>query len=94
MKITDTRRSLETCTESGWDAVDMLMDEPIDDEWIEGLRRIEGSFVYMKTLRKPFFKLEFHNYVIKGVKGDMFFRLAYHRDYQFLKEEIREILNG
>ncbi len=81
MKITDRRRSLEACTEAGWDAFDLLTEEPLSDEDIESLRRIEGSFLYMKQLKKPFFKIESHNYVIKGVKGDPFFRFAVHRDH-------------
>ena len=45
MKITDRRRSLEACTEAGWDAFDLLTEEPLSDEDIESLRRIEGSFL-------------------------------------------------
>ncbi len=81
MKVTDTRRSLEACTESGWDAIDLLTEKPLEDEDIESLRNMEGSFLYMKQLKKPFFKIENHNYVIKGVRGDTFFRLAAHKDH-------------
>ncbi|MCR4656609.1 MAG: hypothetical protein K5770_10330 [Lachnospiraceae bacterium] len=80
MTITGKRRSLETCTESGWDAYDLMTAGPLSDEDIETLRRLEGSFLYLKNLRKPFFKIESHKYVIKGVKGDNFFRFAAHRD--------------
>ena len=34
----------------------------------------------MKMLKKPFFKVESHHYILKGVKGNTFFRLACHRD--------------
>ena len=81
MKITDRRRSLEPCTESGWDAYDLITEEPLSDEDIESLRRVKGSFLYMKQLKKPFFKIESHNYVIKGVRGDAFFRFAVHKDH-------------
>ena len=81
MKITDRRKSLEACTESGWDAFDLLTEAPLDDEDIESLRQIEGSFLYMKQLKKPFFKIESHNYVIKGVRGDSFLRFAVHKDH-------------
>lgn len=94
MKIIERRRSLETCTEAGWDAIDCLLDQEIDDGFIESLRAIEGSFLYMKMLRKPFFKVESHNYILKGVKGNTFFRLAYHRDSFSESEKIIAILNG
>ena len=81
MKIIDRRKSLEACTESGWDAFDLLTEEPLSDEDIESMRRIEGSFLYLKQLKKPFFKIENHNYVIKGVRGDSFFRFAVHKDH-------------
>ncbi|MBQ9605682.1 MAG: hypothetical protein IJV16_00700 [Lachnospiraceae bacterium] len=81
MKIIDRRKSLEACTEAGWDAFDLLTDEPLSDEDIESLRQVEGSFLYLKQLKKPFFKIENHNYIIKGVKGDPFFRFAVHRDH-------------
>ncbi len=81
MKITDRRRSLEACTESGWDAFDLLTMEPLSDDDIESLRDTGGSFIYMKQLKKPFFKIEDHNHVIKGVRGDSFFRFAVHRDH-------------
>ncbi len=81
MIITGRRKSLEACTEAGWDAFDILTREPLTDEDIESLRIAEGSFLYMRQLRKPFFKIESHNYIIKGVKGDPFFRFAVHRDH-------------
>ena len=94
MKITDRRRSLEACTEAGWDAFDLLTEEPLSDEDIESLRRIEGSFLYMKQLKKPFFKIESHNYVIKGVKGDPFFRFAVHRDHTDEVDRAAALLNS
>lgn len=94
MKIIETRKSLETCTEAGWDAIDCLLDQEIDDAFVESLRAIEGSFLYMKMLRKPFFKVESHNYILKGVKGNTFFRLACHRDFFSETEKIIAILNG
>ncbi|MCR5108826.1 MAG: hypothetical protein K6B28_11770 [Lachnospiraceae bacterium] len=81
MEITGRRRSLENCTESGWDAFDILTGDPLSDEDILSLRVMEGSFLYLKQLKKPFFKIENHDYMIKGVKGDSFFRFAVHRDH-------------
>ena len=94
MKIIETRESLETCTEAGWNAIDCLLDEPMDDGFIESLRAIEGSFLYMKMLRNPFFKVENHNYILKGIKGNSFFRLVFHRDSFPEADRIIAILNG
>jgi hypothetical protein len=94
LKIIETRESLETCTEAGWNAIDCLLDEPMDDSFVESLRAIDGSFLYMKMLRKPFFKVENHNYILKGVKENSFFRLAFHRDSFSEAKKIIAILNG
>jgi len=81
MKIVDRRKSIETCTEAGWDAIDLLCEEALTDEDIRKIGKVGGSFVYMSMLKKPFFKIENHNYVIKGIKGDSHFRMAVHKDY-------------
>ncbi len=80
MKIIDRRASLEPCSESGWDALDFITKDPLSDEDIEAFRALKGSFLYLKSLKKPFFKIEDHGYVIKGVRGDRFFRFAFHRE--------------
>ncbi len=93
MQIVDMRESIERCTESGWDAYDFLVNEAMDDPFIMSLRQMEGSFLYMKSLKKPFFKLESDQYVIKGVKGDAYFRVALHRDLVTKLEEIKQQIN-
>jgi len=94
MKIIDRRRSIEKCTESGWDAFDLMVDEPIDAEYVKRMRCIEGSFLFMSMLRQPFFKIESHNYVIKGVTGDDHFRMAVHKDYLSELDKVVDLLNG
>ena len=44
MRIIGKRKSLETCTEAGWDAFDLLTEAPLTDEDIICLRAVEGSF--------------------------------------------------
>ncbi|MCR5487561.1 MAG: hypothetical protein K6F35_08505 [Lachnospiraceae bacterium] len=80
MEIIGRRKSLTACTESGWDAYDLLTAEPLSDEDIELFREIGGSFLYLKQLKRPFFKVESHSYVIRGSKGESFFRFAAHRE--------------
>lgn len=89
MKIIDKRKSIEQCTESGWDAFDLMLDEAINADYINEMRCIEGSFLFMSMLRQPFFKIESHNYVIKGVTGDDHFRMAVHKDYV---EEVEKVI--
>ena len=80
VRITGRRKSLEPCTESGWEAYDILLEAPLCEEDVLGLKQIDGSYLFLRQLKKPFFKIENHQYVIKGVLGDPFFRVAAHRD--------------
>lgn len=93
MKIIDKRKSLETCTESGWDAFDLMLDEPLTDAFIKKMSAIGGSFIYLSMLKKPFFKVESDYYVVKGIRGDMHFRVAVHKDYPGEVERITQLLN-
>lgn len=94
MKIIGRRKSIEQCTESGWDAIDLMMDEPLDAEYIRKMKAIEGSFLFMSMLRQPFFKIESHNYVIKGVQGDDHFRMAVHKDFLDEVDRVVDLLNS
>ena len=49
--------------------------------FIQGLRAFGGSFVFLPMLKKPFFKLESDNYILKGIQGDTFFRMAVQEDH-------------
>ncbi|HIW20534.1 MAG TPA: hypothetical protein H9887_00705, partial [Candidatus Dorea intestinavium] len=60
MKVIETIRSKERCTESGWDAYDLVLSKPLDDAFIKALRPL-GSLTYLAMLKKPFFKIENNN---------------------------------
>ena len=77
MKILGKQPSREKCAESGWLATDYLLDQPIDREFILSLKPL-GSFVYLDMLKEPFFKIESDYYMIKGVQGKDYFRIAVH----------------
>ncbi len=79
MRIIERTQSSEQCAEAGWTAYDYHTDSPITRNFILSLRPL-GSFLFMERLAKPFFKIEADLYVIKGVLGDSFFRIAFHRD--------------
>ena len=81
MKITGKRPSREKCSESGWFATDYLMDAPIDREFILKLKSL-GGFVYLDMLKQPFFKIENNYYMIKGIEGNDYFRIAVHGKHE------------
>lgn len=87
MKILEITASRERCAEAGWYAYDFILGQPMDDGFIEALRPL-GSFLYMKMLRKPFFKVESEHFLLKGIRGDAFFRMAVHGDYP---EELKKV---
>jgi len=91
MKVKEIIPSRERCAESGWHAFDYLLDAPVTKEDILSLRPL-GSLVYLESLRKPFFKIESHHFIIKGVEGDGFFRVALHQDAKDEQEYINRFI--
>ena len=89
MKVLQIIESRERCAEAGWFAYDFLLDAPLDKEFIRNLRGIGGSFVFLEVLKNPFFKLEADHYILKGVVGNDFFRMAVHGDYA--EEELERV---
>lgn len=92
MKIIEKTASRERCAEAGWFAYDFVLDEKIDREFIYSLRPL-GSFLFLPALKKPFFKIESDHFMIKGIEGEQYFRVAVHMDYP---EELKriEMLHG
>lgn len=91
MKITDRAPSREKCAESGWFAYDYLLDGSIDRDFILQLRPL-GGFVYLDMLKQPFFKIESDYYMIKGIQGNDYFRVAVHGGHEELLKEIEAFL--
>lgn len=87
MKIVQKTESRERCAEAGWFAWDYILDEVIDREFILKLRPL-GGFVYLDMLKEPFFKVESDYYMIKGVQGKDFFRIAVHGGHE---EKLKEL---
>ena len=75
MKIINCSPSLEPCTESGWTAYDCETDSFLDDTFIMSLRPL-GNFIYLRSLKKPFFKIENSRSFIKGIRDTNTFRIA------------------
>ena len=91
MKILGKQPSREKCAESGWFATDYLLDAPIDRAFILSLRPL-GSFVYLDMLKEPFFKIENDYYMIKGVQGKDYFRIAVHGKHEDKLQRLEEFL--
>lgn len=79
MKITGYEESRERCAESGWFAYDIFLKEPLTKEDIL-LFRPFGGLLFLSMLKQPFFKVEQNLFVIKGVQGNDYFRLAMHQN--------------
>lgn len=91
MRIVNRIESREKCAEAGWYAYDYILDEPMEKKFIVSLRPL-GSFIYLKMLKKPFFKIETDHYVLRGIEHDMFFRIAVHGDYLRELEKIEKYI--
>ena len=91
MKILKTAVKREKQKESGWFATDYLLDAPIDRAFILSLRPL-GSFVYLDMLKEPFFKIENDYYMIKGVQGKDYFRIAVYGSMRMMRAVVVRIL--
>ncbi len=88
MKITEIRNSMEQCNEAGWQAFDFFVERPLQEEDIMKLKPM-GSFLYLSSLKTPFFKVDGDYFHIKGIKGNGHFRVALHREHLGYIDEIK-----
>ena len=93
MKITNIFRSPEPCTEAGWLAFQYELEYPITRDFIMALRPL-GSFIFLESLTQPFFKIQNHHYMIKGLLNDNSIRVAVHRDHLNEQEPIKQIIES
>ncbi len=91
MRIIEKIESRERCAEAGWFAYDYLLDEALNAKTIGALRPM-GNFVYLRMLARPFFKIESDYFMIKGVEGDHFFRVAVHDAHRGELKKIEEFV--
>ena len=91
MKIIGKQPSREKCAESGWFAWDYLLDEPIEREFILKLRPL-GGFTYLDMLKQPFFKIDSDYYMITGIQGNDYFRIAVHGKHEDQLEELEKTI--
>ena len=91
MTSTSITLSPEPCAEAGWHARQYHLDHPVDRPLMEALRPL-GSLLLLDKLRQPFFKIESHHYMVKGILGDTSLRVAVHRDHEAETQRIIQLI--
>lgn len=91
MKVISVKESIELCTESGWSAYDMFLDEKMDKERILKLGTL-GGLTYLEMLKQPFYRIEQNYYMIKGLEGADSLRTAMLGGHEEILERVKEIL--
>ncbi len=91
MRIISITPSPEPCAEAGWHASQYLLDGTLTRKLAMALRPL-GSLLLMDNLRQPFFKIESHHYMLKGLLGDHSIRVAVHQDHEEETNLIKQLL--
>ena len=91
MRIISITPSPEPCAEAGWHASQYLLDGTLTRELVMALRPL-GSLLLMDNLRQPFFKIESHHYMLKGLLGVHSIRVAVHQDHEEETNLIKQLL--
>lgn len=65
----------------------------MDETLIRALGAL-GSLAYLPMLRRPFFKVESHHFLLKGMQGDDFFRMAVHGDFTAELDRVRAFVEA
>lgn len=93
MELIGKTTSTEPCAEAGWFAFYYHLNGEVSEPFIQALRPL-GSFLFMKKLAKPFFKIESDYYMVKGLLHDDFFRVAVHKDHFEELERIEKFVRS
>lgn len=93
MIITNITRSPEPCTEAGWLAFQYELEHPVSRDFIIALRPL-GSFIFLESLAQPFFKIQNHHYMIKGLLNATSIRVAVHKDHQDEQQSIKLLIES
>ena len=88
MRVTDRRESIELCTESGWQAYDLILDGQMDRDTILRL----GKLTYLEMLKQPFYRIEQNYYMIKGLEGADRLRVAMLTGHEEILERVEEAI--
>ena len=91
MNILGILPSRLNCADSVLVAWVYLLDEPVEREFILKLRPL-GGFTYLDMLKQPFFKIDSDYYMIKGIQGNDYFRIAVHGKHEDQLEELERTI--
>lgn len=91
MKVISVDESMELCTEAGWFAYDITVDKPITRECIKGLGKL-GDLTYLSMLKQPFYRIENHYHMLKGLEGECRLRVAMLGGEESILDEVYQIL--
>ena len=80
MKILSIEKSLEDCQQVRGQGYDLHMSRAVMEEDIEKWRGL-GDMIYMKQLRRPFFKISSRQYIIRGFLGSSTVRIGCSREF-------------
>lgn len=75
MEVIEIRKSLEKCAEAGWYGFDFILGEPVSPDLINYFGDM-GNLIFLSALKNPFFKVETHDLIIKGICGKSEIRVA------------------
>lgn len=81
------------CTESGWSAYDMFLDEEMDRETILRLGKL-GDLTYLEMLKQPFYRIEREFYLIKGLQGADRLRVSMLDGHEEILERVKNVIQG
>jgi hypothetical protein len=93
VRILEITPSPEPCTEAGWMAFQYHLEQRVCKDFIIALRPL-GTLVFLESLAKPFFKIESHHYMIKGLLGDKSIRVAVHGEHLGEQEGIKKLIES
>lgn len=82
MKIINKEESREQCMEAGWYAYDYKLERELLREDILRFREFEADFIYLTSMKQPFYKIEDKYFMIKGTEGRNVFRLSMYKEYE------------
>lgn len=91
MRVTDWKESIELCTESGWSAYDLMLNEPMTKEQIKTLG-VLGDLTYLGMLQQPFYRIEQPLFMIKGLEGTRTLRVAMLGGQEEILNRVKKIL--
>lgn len=92
MKILKIEESREMCTEAGWYAYDFFLEREMSKEDIYGLKALGEGFVYLESLKNPFYKIEDRLFMVKGTEGKAELRFSAYKEYEETIKEKLELL--